>query len=311
MSESPLRCGRVAVVGRPNAGKSTFLNTVLGQKVSITSARPQTTRTRVVGICNLDNAQIVIIDTPGHHEAWTPLNKALVATAENAMQDVDAVLLLVDLIPATRQAEGERVIISKGEKVLLERVVEVGRPVVLGLNKVDAVPRLWTLPVIEAWSALHSFTHIIPMSARDEGDTRRVLDSLIPLLPVQEPLYPTDQLMDGSERFLVAEILREQAFHLLREELPYAVAVQIEQFDESLRESEGRVEILARLLVERDSQKGIVIGKGGEMLKRIGTAARKAMNTLLDCRVHLELHVSVAPSWSSDPRMLRKLGLEE
>lgn len=310
MSQSPLRCGRVAVVGRPNAGKSTFLNTVLGQKVSITSARPQTTRTRVVGICNLDNAQIVIIDTPGHHEAWTPLNKALVATTESTLQEVDAVLMLVDLVPATRQAEAGRIIASKGEKILLERVMEVGRPVVLGLNKVDAVPRLWVLPVIDAWRGMHNFSEIVPMCAKDEADAKRVLDTLIPLLPEQAPLYPTDQIMDGSERFMVAEILREQAFHLLREELPYAVAVQIEQFDESTRDSDGRVEILARLLVERDSQKAIVIGKGGEMLKRIGTAARKEMNTLLDCRVHLELHVSVAPAWSSDPRMLRQLGLE-
>lgn len=300
------RAGYIGILGRPNTGKSTFLNRVLGQKVSITSSKAQTTRNRVVGIHSTDDLQAVLVDTPGHHEAWSKLNRALVREAEAALLEVDAVLLLIDLVPAVLAAKEGRVILSKGEEVLLERCQSSKLPVVLGLNKVDLVEQAWVLPVIEAWSQRHAFVSIVPFSALKGRGTDHVMEQVCALLPEHEAFFPKDQLMDTTERFVVSEIIREKLIHNLAQELPYSTAVRIERF----QEEEERVQINAVVLVERASQKGIVIGKGGAMLKRVGTQARYDIQKLLGCRVRLDIHVKVERDWTNNVRILRELGLE-
>ena len=305
------RCGYVGLVGRPNVGKSTLLNQLLGEKVSIISHKPQTTRNRVVGIFNRDDVQAILVDTPGHHEARAALNKALVKEAEAALSEVDVVAFLVDVVPAAAQARKERPIYSKGEEVLLARIKAAGKPCVLVLNKVDVIEPKWLLPVIEAWRELHDFADIYPISALNGDSVEELMASITGHLPLHPPLFPKDQLVDGTEKFLVSEIIREKMFHHLSNELPYSVAVMIEQFDESEREGpKPRVRIGARVLVERKSQRGIVIGKGGSMVKKIGTEARKELIKLLGCKVHLEIHVSVEKEWTRNPRVLRELGFE-
>ncbi len=313
MSGSNHRCGSIAILGRPNVGKSTFMNRVLGEKISIISHKPQTTRNRIAGIYNAEGVQMILVDTPGHHEAWTSLNKILVEQAESVLSEVDAVLVLVDLVPAIRQVRKDGKILSRGEEVLLERIRAAKVPVVLGLNKADAVAKDLVLPVIAAWheSDVGSFEAIVPFSALKGGGIGDVVAELVRLLPERPPLFPVDQMVDSTERFVVAEIVREKLFHLLDQDLPYATAVDVMSFEESEREGERAfVRIEARVLVERDSQKGIVIGKGGSMLKRIGTLARKDIQRLLGCGVHLQLLVRVEPGWSTNPRILSRLGLK-
>lgn len=305
------RCGYVAIVGRPNAGKSTFLNKVLGQKVSITSKKAQTTRNRVIGILNREDAQVVLVDTPGHHEAWSRINKAMVREVDAALAEVDLVLLMVDLVPAVRAAKQDKAVLSKGDEVLLERCAATKRPVVLALNKIDLIEQEWALPVLQKWSEVHDFAALVPMSALNGLNGDQVLEELVSRLPEHPPMFPTDQLMDTTERFVVSEIIREKLFHNLDQELPYSVAVVVEGFDESERDTPSRrITILATIYVERNSQKGIVIGKGGSMLKRVGTQARKDLNRILDARVHLDLHVKVQKDWTNSERMLKDLGLE-
>jgi len=317
MTPPPYRSGYVALVGRPNAGKSTLLNHVLGEKVSITSHKPQTTRNRVVGIYNVpptDGAggvQAILVDTPGHHEAQSELNRRMVRAAEAALAEVDVVALLIDLVPAVRQVRGEREIISRGELALLERIQAAGHPCVLALNKIDVVPRELALPVIDAWRRLHDFAAVVPFSALTGVGVEALMGELVQRLPQHPPFFPTDQLMDSSERFVVSEIIREKLFHLLNQELPYSTAVVIEAFEEESR-GDGRafVRVGAKILVERSSQKGIVIGRGGQMLRRIGTLARKDIQRLLGCGVHLDLFVSIDKDWTRNARALRRLGYD-
>jgi len=305
------RCGYVGIVGRPNVGKSTFLNKALGQKVSITSGKPQTTRNRVMGIYNTDGVQAILVDTPGHHDARSELNRRMVHAAESALTEVDVALLMIDLVPATHQVTSEKAVLSRGEEILLERIAEEGHPCVLALNKVDIVSRATLLPVIDAWSKRHDFAAIVPFSALTGDGVDQLMGEITTLLPEHPPFFPTDQLMDSSERFVVAEIIREKLFHLLQEELPYAVAVEIEKFDEGQRkDAKPFIKIHARIIVERSSQKGIVIGRGGQMLKRVGTLARKDIQKLLGCGVYLELFVAVENNWTKNTRILRSLGYE-
>ena len=305
------RCGYVAIVGRPNAGKSTFLNQVLGTKVSITSDKAQTTRNRVVGILNTEDRQVILVDTPGWHQAWSRLNKAMVREVDHALAEVDVVLLMVDLVPAVEAAKKDKPMLSKADEMLLQRCAETNLPVVLGLNKVDAVDPAYALPVIDAWRDLHPFAAIVPLSALKGDGTDGLVDECVALLKDHPPYFPKDQLMDSSEKFVVAEIIREKLFHNLSQELPYSVAVKVESFDESERDGQKpRVAIHATILVERGSQKGIVIGKGGSMLKRVGTHARHDIGRLLGCRVRLDLHVKVQKDWTRSDRILRELGLE-
>ncbi len=306
------RAGLIALVGRPNAGKSTLLNQVLGQKLSIVSAKPQTTRNRVVGIHTIPGMQAVLVDTPGIHPARSRLNKAMVQMAIDALSEVDLICWVIDLAPCTKAAEAKRTILGRGEQELATIIAQSGdTPVIIALNKADAVSKPWILPVMEALHALAPQATIVPISALKGVGVDGLVAQWREHLPEGPALYPADQIATTTERFIVAEMIREKIFHLTEQEVPYSTAVEIELFDEDERESERpRVHIMARIFVERDSQKGILIGKGGSMLKQIGTLARKEIAALLGASVFLELHVTVQPDWTSSGRALRELGYE-
>lgn len=295
MSESAMhRSGYVAIVGRPNVGKSTLLNDLLGEKISIVSRRPQTTRNRVMGIYNRADAQVVFIDTPGIHEASKLLNKRMVDTALGALEDVDLVLLMIE---AGRDRDPER------DRALVERVVATGLPVILAPNKIDTVKKDQLLPLLSAWSADLSFQAIVPVSAKTGDGVGALIGAIIERLPEGPAYFPKDQLTDATERFVVSELIREQAFRYLDKELPYSTAVEIEEFEDG-----PTVRILARIWVERDSQKGIMIGKGGSMLKRIGTSARIEVEKLLQAKVYLKITVGVSKDWTARKRFVERLG---
>lgn len=309
----PHRAGFVALIGRPNAGKSTLLNQVLGQKLSIVSDKPQTTRNRIVGIHTRPGLQAVLVDTPGIHSAKSRLNKAMVQTATASLGEVDLVAWVIDLVPAVKAAKDGRPPLSKPEQIVAEMIEQSGvDAVTVVLNKADLVPKDWILPVIDAVRQLLPEAVIVPISALKGGGVDRLVDTWGELLPEGDPIYPADQITESPERFIVAELIREKIFHLTQQEIPYATAVEIEQFkeEEGAEGERSRVEIMARIYVERDSQKGIVIGKGGAMLKMVGTRARKEIEALLGAHVYLELHVSVRKSWTSSGRALKELGYE-
>lgn len=309
------RAGFVALIGRPNVGKSTLLNRLLGEKVAIATSRPQTTRNRILGLYNAPDLQIALLDTPGIHKARTGLNRYMVEVALSAIAEVDAVLLLLDAERLVRgiSPRSPRVRPDPADLEIVSRIREAGRPALLAINKVDAVRRDLLLPIIDAYREVHPWVEVVPISART-GDGVELLPKLLAAsLPVSPPLFPPDLLTDQLERFLAAESIREQVILATREEVPYAAAVEILQFDESERGEDGEgglVRIEANVVVERDSQKGIVIGKGGQMLKRIGTAARKDLERMLGAKVWLGLHVRVEKDWTRSPKGLRKLGYE-
>ena len=306
-SQSRFRAGFVAIVGRPNVGKSTLLNRVLGEHVAIVSPRPQTTRGRILGVHNLPGAQLAFFDTPGLHRAKGPLNQRMVDTALGALGEVDVVLMLVEA------GTGPEMRVELGETVrwIAEEVRRSGKRAVLGINKMDRVPRETLLPVIEAYRGLLDWAAVVPFSALTGENVDRLQDAVGSLLPeAEEPLFPPDLLTDQAERVLAAEYVREQAMELTRDEIPYAVAVEVEEFDESERRDDGGlVRIGAVVWVERESQKAIVIGKGGSMLKRIGTRARERLERLLGAKVYLGLTVKVEERWSERLEALRRLGI--
>lgn len=311
-SAAPHRAGFVALVGRPNAGKSTLLNQVLGQKLSIVSAKPQTTRNRLVGIYTEPGLQAVLVDTPGIHVAKSRLNKAMVQAAVSSLGEVDAVCWVVDVVPLAAAAQKGQEILGKGEQALVQ-MIEQADPafVTVALNKVDLVSKPLLLPIMEAVHALLPQAELVPVSAMKGEGVPRLVELWREQLPEGPPPYPADQVTDAPERFIVAELIREKIFHLTQQEVPYSTAVEIELFDEEERESDRpRVHIMARVVVERDSQKGIIIGKGGAMLKQVGTLARKEIERLLGASVFLELHVAVNPKWTSSGRALREFGYE-
>jgi GTP-binding protein Era len=302
------RAGTVAIVGRPNVGKSTLLNRVLGLKVAIVTPRPQTTRTRILGVWNGEGAQIAFLDTPGLHRAEGPLNRRMVEVALGAMGEVDAVLLLVE---AGTAPDGS-VEVGDATRWIVEQVARSRKPAVLGISKMDRAPRQTLLPVMAAYQDLHPWAEIVPFSARTGENLEALLATLARQLPpAAAPLFPPDLLTDQAERQLAAEYVREQVMLHTREELPYAAAVEIEAFDESerARGPRGLVQIDALISVEREGQKAIVIGHGGEMLKRIGTGARQGLERLLGCKVFLRLHVRVEERWTERPEALKRLGL--
>jgi GTPase len=297
MSDKPFRSGFAAIIGRPNVGKSTLLNRILGEKVVITSDKPQTTRNRVQGIHNLPDAQVVFIDTPGIHQARSRLNRYMMEAAVSSVKGVDVVLFLVD---ATALSAGR-------DELLLEVLGGIGVPVMLVINKIDLVRKDKLLEGIASLSALHPFREIVPVSAVT-GDGVDLLVKLVSdLLPEGSPYFPDDILTDLPERFIVAEMIREKVFRLTRDEIPYSTAVAIESFKER---EDGLISISAVIIVEKESQKGIIIGKKGDMLKKIGTSARSEIEKLLDTRIYLELFVKVSRDWREDRRMLRELGYE-
>jgi GTP-binding protein Era len=288
--------GFIVILGAPNAGKSTLLNRMLGEKIAITSRKPQTTRNRILGVVHRAKAQLVFIDTPGVHPSKTPLNIRIVDAALSALADVDLVLILADAAQPDPAAEA----------YLLKRLTGAGKPLLLALNKIDLVPKDELLAQMAAWSTKHTFDAILPISALRGLETEALLDAMQQRLPEGPPFFPEDTLTDAPERFIVAELIREKVFRLTGEEIPYASAVTVEAFKEERRS--GTIRIQASIHVERGSQKGIVIGKGGRKLKEIGQAARADIERLLAARVYLELFVRVQKNWSRDTRALRKFG---
>jgi len=300
-SDTDFRAGYVAIVGRPNVGKSTLINRLVGHDLCIVSARPQTTWHRILGIKNLPGAQILFLDTPGIHKSEALFNQQLMRAAQRALTDADVIVWLIDA------AEAEH----PDDALILDtiRTQKPRAPVLLVPNKVDRVAKPLLLPLIARWQAVHQFAEIVPISAATGDNVDRLEALLARLLPVGQPLYPPEDLSDRSERFFIAETVRGQVFALLRQELPYAVAVEVETVH--AREGTDLSDVEATIYVEKDSQKGIVIGAGGAMLKRIGAAARPAIEELLGTRVFLKLHVKVDEAWRKDPKALRRLGYSE
>jgi GTP-binding protein Era len=295
-ADTAFKSGLVAIIGAPNAGKSTLLNTLIGQKISITSKKPQTTRNRIVGIVDRPAAQLVFIDTPGVHRAQKTLNARIVEAALAAVADVDLVLMLVDAAGAP----------SDADLFLLQKLQACAARTILGLNKIDLIPKTELLRRIDEWSQRHAFEAIVPISARHGTQVETLVGAMIQAMPVGPPLYPPDSLTDRSERFIAAEMIREKVFRLTGEEVPYAVAVTVDTFKEE--KQGGLVRIQATIHVERDSQKGIVIGKGGAKLKQIGEAARAEIERMVGCQVFLKLFVRVQKNWTTDTKALQRFG---
>jgi GTP-binding protein Era len=291
------RCGFAALVGRPNVGKSTLLNALTGQKISIVTPRPQTTRHRVLGLVNLPTAQIAFVDTPGlHHQQGRALNRAMNRTAAAAALDADVVVLVVEALR-----------FGEEDALALARAKDGGHPVVAVVNKIDTVKqRERLLPFLAELARRHEFADIVPVSARDPRDVQHLIQVIARHLPESPPLFPVDQVTDRSENFRIAESIREKLTLELHDELPYGIAVEVE----SRGEDEGQLVVNAVIWVDRDGQKPIVIGAGGERLKRIGTQARQELNTLLGRRLHLELWVKVREDWADNAQALKQLGME-
>jgi GTP-binding protein Era len=294
-----MKSGFVAFVGRPNAGKSTLLNRIVGHKLAIVSDKPQTTRTRIAGVKNYSDGQIVFVDTPGVHKPTHRMNVRMVDLALEAMRDVDLLTLVVDA--SVREGPGDR--------YLLDLVKKVTTPAILALNKVDLIAKPKLLPILDRYRQAHAFAEYVPLSALD-GTNVDTLESLfLQYLPEGDPLYPADYVTDQSDRFFIAEIVREQVLQLTHDELPFTTAVLVDSVEES-REGEGEASsIYCTILVERESQKPIVIGKGGSMIKQIGTAARAELQRFLGTRVHLDLRVKVKSEWRDDERVLDDIGV--
>lgn len=297
MTQTGFRAGYVAVVGRPNVGKSTLVNTLVGAKISIVSSKPQTTRHRILGVRTLDDAQFVFVDTPGfqtkHRNA---LNQAMNRVVAQALADVDAVLFLVESMQF--QAGDERVL----------KLLPADKPVILVVNKVDQIAdKARLLPYLQQASTRREFAEIVPLSALDARDGDRLLGIVKAYLPESDPLFEEEAITDRSERFLAAEILREKVFRLTGDEIPYGVAVEIETFSE---EASGMRRIGAVIWVDRDAHKPILLGRGGEHLKRIASEARQDMERLFDAKVYLNCWVKVKSGWTDNAALLKSLGHE-
>jgi GTPase len=291
------RCGYIALIGRPNAGKSTLLNRLVAEKLAITSPKPQTTRHRLLGILNLAGAQLLFLDTPGVLEPKDPLNLTLVQAALSSLAEADLVVWLVEpRVPDLR------------DQMLLPQVRALDKPLIIALNKIDLLDKPRLLPIMAAYHDHFPDAPVVPLSALVGDGLPALVAEIVQRLPQAPPLFPAEQLTDRTERFLVAEIIRERLFHHTGEEIPYAVAVAVEEFDESRRP--GLVRIRAVIYVEKDSQKGMVIGKGGRLLKQVGQEAREETERLLQAKVFLDLWVKVWKNWRRDPRALRQFGYQ-
>jgi GTP-binding protein Era len=300
MSETaspPFRAGFATVVGRPNVGKSTLVNRLVGQKVAIVSDKPQTTRNRILAVVNRPEAQVVLFDTPGIHKPVHEMNRRMVEAAVRSISRGDLVLWLVDVQERPGPAD----------RALLDLLARSGRPVVLVLNKIDRLKKPQILPAIEAWSRLREFEAIVPVSALQGENVDRLEKVVVEHLPVGPALYPDDFLTDLPERFFVAEMVRERILHHTRQEIPYVTGVVIESF----KEEASLVRIQCAILVERENQKGILIGRGGSMLKTIGTEARLQIEAFLAAKVFLGLFVKVREGWRENEGILDEMGLGE
>lgn len=287
------KSGFAVVLGLPNAGKSTLLNRLVGEKVAIVSSKPQTTRNRIQGIVNRPDAQIVLIDTPGVHEPTSALGRQMMEEVRQALAGVDLAVILVDANRPFQPADGK----------LLQLADTLSAPLILALNKIDLVAKPLLLPLIDLYRKEREFAEIIPISARTGDGCGRLVEAIARLLPEGAPYFPEDLSTDQPERFLAAEIIREKAIRATRQEVPYSLAVLVDQFEEG----ERLLRIHVTLHVERESHKGILIGRGGSMLKRIGTEARRELEEILGVKIFLKLFVKVVPGWRNDPRMVRQL----
>ena len=297
-SDTPSRCGYVAIVGRPNVGKSTLLNHLLGQKISITSRKPQTTRHQVLGIKTEDNHQIIFVDTPGlHKDAGKAINRYMNRAASAAIRDVDLVIFVVDRTAWTEE-----------DSIVLEQIEQSGLPTMLVVNKIDLLAdKTELLPHLQSLAAKAEFSAILPVSALRQHNVDALEEQILTLLPESGHFFPEDQITDRSQRFLAAEIVREKIMRQLGDELPYSIAVEIEEFAQ-----EGQVlHISAVIFVERTGQKRILIGDKGSRLRSIGSDARRDMEGLFDSKVMLRLWVKVKSGWSDDERALRSLGYDD
>jgi len=296
MNQEKFTSGFVSIIGRPNVGKSTLLNCIIGEKIVITSDKPQTTRNRIQGIHNIPGGQIVFIDTPGIHTGRSRLNKSMVDVARSAISGVDLLMLVVEATTAADPA------------FIQDILSKVKIPVVLVINKIDLLSdKNQVLKKIADWAALFPFREIIPVSAGRNDGVDHLVAVVSSYLPEGPAMFPDDILTDMPEKFIVAEMIREKVFRLTRDEVPYSTAVVVETFIE--REN-GVIAISAAIMIERATQKGIIIGSKGEMLKKIGTQARQDIERLLDTKVYLELFVKVVENWSERPSKLRELGYE-
>jgi GTP-binding protein Era len=296
------KSGFISIIGRPNVGKSTLLNRIVGERIAITTHKPQTTRNKIMGIRNLPEpraGQLIFLDTPGIHRASTPLNLAMVEAATGTFGSVDLLLLLAEA--------GETP--HPDDLFIIESLGPTPLPVLLVINKIDLIDKPLLLPLIDAFQGLHPFREIIPLSALKNDGVDRLLDETWKLLPEGPQYFPEEMMTDRTERFIAAEIVREKITLLTRQEVPYATAVVVDAFKED--EAKNMIRIAATIHVAKDSQKGIIIGKKGAMLRQIGTLARLEMEKFFAAKVFLELFVRVARDWTNDPRMLREFGYKE
>jgi GTP-binding protein Era len=310
-----MKSGFVALLGRPNAGKSTLLNRILGQKLAIVSDKPQTTRTRIAGVKNYSEAQVVFVDTPGVHKPSHRMNVRMVDTAIEAMREVDVVCLVVDASASGKgpagprrssKSEGGSVKLGAGDRHLLMMLKDVKVPVILALNKVDIVSKPKLLPILDHYSKAYTFAELVPLSAADGTNVDTLEQLFLRYLPEGEPLYPPEYFTDQTERFFASEIVREQVLQLTHDELPFSTAVVVDQFDES---EPGLIKLYCTILVDRESQKPIGVGRAGSMIKAIGTAARLGLEEHFQQKVFLDLHVKVKSEWRDDDRLLDEIGL--
>jgi GTP-binding protein Era len=294
-----MKSGSATIVGRPNSGKSTLINALVGQKISIVSPTPQTTRNRILGIVTEPRGQIVFLDTPGIHRPEFRMNRRMQRTVAESLLDVDLVLLMVD----------GSISFGAGESFVLDTVKKANVPAMLLINKIDKVAKPRLLPIIQRYSEAMPFLEILPISALTGDNCALVIDKVFEHLPEGEPIFGAEQVTDRTERFLAAEFIREKILAFAREEIPYTTAVLIRQFDESERKSRKLVRVDADILVERKSQQGILIGKEGSHLRDIGSAARREIEEMLGCKMFLSLTVRTAPRWRNDDAILDDLGV--
>jgi GTP-binding protein Era len=290
------RSGYVTIAGTPNAGKSTLLNRIIGEKISITSKKPQTTRNRILGVLHRSKAQMVFFDTPGVFQAKDKLNTRIVETAFSAVADADLILVVIDVAQPD----------VKAERFLVKRLQAQNKPAVLALNKIDLVTKSDLLKSIEKWADTYQFRDMVPISAKNGVQIDELILAMVSALPQGPAYFPKDTFTDVSERFLAAEMIREQVFRLTGEEIPYATAVTVDAFKEKNRGNLVKIE--ATIHLERDSQKGIVIGKSGSKLKQIGVQSRVQIEHMLGTKVYLKLFVRVQKNWRKDTRAIRRFG---
>jgi GTP-binding protein Era len=290
------KSGYVSILGAPNAGKSTLLNRMLGEKISITSKKPQTTRNRILGVLHRSKSQMIFFDTPGVFQAKDKLNVRIVDAAFSALGDADLVLVVVDVSRPDPNAE----------RYLVKKLKSQKNPVILALNKIDLIEKSGLLKIIEKWSTVYGFKEVVPISAQLGTQVEDLIATMEKILPAGPPFFPEDTLTNVSERFMVAELIREQVFRMTGEEIPYATAVTVDSFKEK---KEGRlISIEATIHLERSSQKGIVIGKNGSKLKQIGTRSREQIEQLLGTKVFLKLFVRIQKNWRNDTKAIRRFG---